>query len=140
MATDRLSSATAGANSADRLTVLYDEDCGFCKWALDRLLAWDRRGRLCSAPIQGPEAERMLAPIPRDPWLESFHVVQSAAPVVSAGAAAPPLLDRLPGGRPLAALLRAFPGTTERAYRFVADHRDWFAKALRIDATCSVRR
>jgi hypothetical protein len=40
--------------------------------------------------------------------------------VYSAGAAFPPLLRLLPGGRPLAALAAAFPSLTERAYRYVA--------------------
>jgi hypothetical protein len=45
----------------------------------------------------------------------------------------------LPGGRPLAACFRAFPRATERAYRWVAGHRDLLARLLRIDATCEIR-
>ena len=44
----------------------------------------------------------------------------------------------LPGGRPLAATFRAFPRATERAYRWVAAHRDLFTRVLRIDSTCEV--
>jgi predicted DCC family thiol-disulfide oxidoreductase YuxK len=58
----------------------------------------------------------------------------------SGGAAAAPLFEELPVGRPLAAVLRTFPGTTDRAYRFVAGHRDWFARRLGIDASCTLRR
>jgi hypothetical protein len=49
-------------------------------------------------------------------------------------------VSELPAGRPLAAVFRAFPKSTERAYRFVADHRDWFARRLGIDASCTLRR
>ena len=30
--------------------VLYDADCGFCRWAIDKLLVWDRAGRLAPRP------------------------------------------------------------------------------------------
>ena len=119
--------------------VLYDSDCGFCRWALDKILAWDRRGRLRSVAIQSDEGGRLLAGIDPDRRLDSWHLV-SDGEVRSAGAGAAPLFELLPGGRPLAALFRAFPRTTDRAYRWVADHRDSLARLLRIDASCSLRR
>lgn len=125
--------------AADQLAVLYDSDCGFCKWALDKILVWDRNRRLRPVAIQSEEGQRLLAEIPAERRLESWHLV-SDGDVRSAGAAAPDLFRALPGGRPLAALLRAFPGPTERAYRWVAGHRDLLARLLRIDATCELRR
>jgi predicted DCC family thiol-disulfide oxidoreductase YuxK len=120
--------------------VLYDEDCGFCKWSLDKMLAWDRHWRLRPVPIQSEEGERLLAGVPRDRWLESWHLVEPSGEVRSAGDAAAPLASLLPGGRPLAFLFRTFPGITGRAYRLVADNRDRIARLLRIDASCQVRR
>jgi len=120
--------------------VLYDEDCGFCKWSLDKILAWDRSHRLRPVPIQSDEGQRLLAGIPEERRLDSWHLADADGTVRSAGAAAPPLLDLMPGGRPLAAAGRAFPGMTERAYRGVAGNRDRLARLLRIDASCSVRR
>jgi predicted DCC family thiol-disulfide oxidoreductase YuxK len=124
---------------ADQLAVLYDSDCGFCKWALDKILAWDRSRRLRPVAIQSEEGQRLLAAIPPERRLESWHLV-AAGEVKSAGAAAPDLFRALPGGRPLAALLRAFPRVTDRAYRWVAEHRDLLARLLRIDASCELRR
>lgn len=43
------------------VTVLYDCDCGFCRWSVGRLLAWDRAGRLRPLAIQSPEGQRLLA-------------------------------------------------------------------------------
>jgi predicted DCC family thiol-disulfide oxidoreductase YuxK len=123
----------------DRLVVLYDRDCGFCRWSLDKILAWDRRRRLRPVAIQSGEGQRLLAPVPPERRLDSWHLVADGE-VRSAGAAAPQLFAVLPGGRPLAALLRAFPGPTERAYRWVAGHRDLMARLLRIDAGCEIRR
>jgi len=123
-----------------RQAVLYDEDCGFCKWSLDKILAWDRRGVLRPVPIQSEEAKALLAGVPEARRLESWHLVSPSGEVRSAGAAAPPLADLLPGGRPLAVLLRAFPGLTDRAYRFVADNRNRFGRLLGIDASCELRR
>jgi len=121
-------------------TVLYDEDCGFCKWSLDKILAWDRAAKLRPVPIQSEEGQRLLAGIPADRRLESWHLVDPSGAVHSAGAAAAPLFDLLPGGRPLAAAARAQPGPTERAYRAVAGNRDRLARVLRIDSSCEVRR
>ena len=120
--------------------VLYDEDCGFCKWSLDKILAWDRSRRLRPVPIQSDEGQRLLASVPEEDRLASWHLVEPSGEVRSAGAAAPLLFDVLPAGRPLAAATRAFPGATERAYRAVAGNRNRLARLLRIDASCSVRR
>jgi predicted DCC family thiol-disulfide oxidoreductase YuxK len=124
---------------SEQLAVLYDRDCGFCKWSLDKILAWDRNRRLRPVAIQSEEGERLLADVEPERRLDSWHLVEDGE-VRSAGAAAPRLFAALPGGRPLAALLRAFPGATERAYRWVAGHRDLMARLLRIDATCQLRR
>jgi predicted DCC family thiol-disulfide oxidoreductase YuxK len=126
--------------AAQRLAVLYDRDCGFCKWVLDKILAWDRRQRLRPVAIQSEEGQQLLAAIAPERRLESWHLVGDGGEVRSAGAAAPQLFDALPGGRPIAALLRAFPRLTERAYRWVADHRTLLARLLRIDASCELRR
>jgi predicted DCC family thiol-disulfide oxidoreductase YuxK len=122
-----------------QLAVLYDRDCGFCKWALDKILAWDRRSRLRPVAIQSDEGQRLLGEIPPERRLESWHLVTDGE-VRSAGAAAPRLLEALAGGRPLAALLRTFPRSTERAYGWVAGHRDLLARLLGIDASCELRR
>ena len=120
--------------------MLYDEDCGFCKWSLQKILAWDRSERLRPVPIQSDEGRRLLAPLVPDARLDSWHLVTTDGTLFSAGAAAEPLARMLPGGRPLGALFHAFPGFTERSYRYVARHRDRWARVLRIDANCEVRR
>jgi len=119
--------------------VLYDRDCGFCKWSLDKLLAWDRAHRLRAVPIQSEEGERLLASVEADKRLDSWHLVTAGGELFSAGAAAEPLARLLPGGRPFAALFHAFPALTARAYAYVAGHRDRWARWLRIDASCEVR-
>jgi predicted DCC family thiol-disulfide oxidoreductase YuxK len=120
-------------------TVLYDEDCGFCKWSLDKILAWDRSRKLRPVPIQSEEGQRLLTGVPEERRLDSWHLVDAGGIVRSAGAAAPPLLDLMPGGRLLAAMGRTFPRATERVYRAVAGNRDRLARILRIDASCQVR-
>ncbi len=127
------------ARTGAELALLYDSDCGFCKWSLDRILAWDRRRRLRPVAIQSDEGQRLLAAVPAGRRLDSWHLVADGE-VRSGGAAAPDLFAALPGGRPLAALLRAFPGLTERAYRWVAAHRELLARLLRVDDSCELRR
>jgi predicted DCC family thiol-disulfide oxidoreductase YuxK len=119
--------------------VLYDRDCGFCRWSLDKILAWDRRRVLRPVAIQSEEGTRRLAAIPPERRLDSWHLA-SDGELRSGAAAAPQLFAALPGGRPLAAVLGRFPGATERAYRWVADHRGLLARLLRIDPHCELRR
>lgn len=127
-------------SGAAQSVLLYDADCSFCRWSLDRILAWDRANRLRPVPIQSEEGSRLLAPITRDARLDSWHLVGADGRVFSAGAAAEPLARLLPGGRPLAAVFATFPGVTERCYQLVARHRDDLARLLRIDPNCQVRR
>jgi predicted DCC family thiol-disulfide oxidoreductase YuxK len=119
-----------------RAVVLYDSDCGFCRWSIDRILAWDRRGRLRPLALQDPEAERLLPGLDAEARLASWHLVSSDGRVYSAGAVAAPLLRLLPLGRPLAAVVGLFPGVTERAYRLLARNRDRFGRLA--GARCQV--
>ena len=120
--------------------VLYDDDCAFCKWSLDKILAWDRRQRLRPVAIQSDEGQGLLANMPEPERLDSWHVVLPSGEVRSAGAAAAPLAALLPAGRPLAFLFRSFPRLTDRAYRRVAANRNRFARWLGVDASCQLRR
>ena len=93
-------------------TVLYDRDCGFCRWCLGKVLAWDRRRSLRPVALQSDQGESLLAGMPEAKRLASWHLVDEEGTVRSAGAAFPGLLRLLSGGAPLAAL-------TARAKRFL---------------------
>ena len=114
-----------------RVPILYDADCGFCKWTLAVVLAWDRRRRLRPVALQAPEADELLAGMERERRFASWHLVEPGGRVRSAGAAVAPLMRLLPGGGPFGALARSFPAVTNRAYRWVADHRSSFGKLTR---------
>lgn len=124
----------------ERLVVLYDQDCGFCKWSLNKILAWDRRRRLRPVAIQSEEGQRLLDGVPESRRLESWHAVRPGGQVLSGGYAAPAITERLPCGSPLTFVFRRFPRTTDRCYSWVASNRDRVAGWLRIDASCEVRR
>jgi predicted DCC family thiol-disulfide oxidoreductase YuxK len=106
-----------------RLSVVYDDECGFCRWCLAKVLAWDRRGALRPVALSTPEAARLLDGMALAERGASWHLVEPGGRVHSGGAAFAPLARRLPGGRPLAALAARFPRAAERAYQAVADHR-----------------
>jgi predicted DCC family thiol-disulfide oxidoreductase YuxK len=117
-----------------RATVIYDADCGFCKVCLAVLLVWDgvRAGRGSSGhgtdalrplPLGTAEADRLLAALTVDQRNASWHLIDDDGRRNSAGAALAPALTLLPGGRIPAALVSRMPHITERAYRWVADHR-----------------
>lgn len=120
--------------------ILYDRDCGFCRWSLDKVLAWDRRRRLRPVAIQSPEGDEMLSDLEPGRRLESWHLVFPDGRVLSGASAAAPLAELLPAGRPLAWGLRSFPGVTERGYRWVAANRGKLARLLRISPGSEPRR
>jgi predicted DCC family thiol-disulfide oxidoreductase YuxK len=120
----------APAPSPGELLVLWDRDCGFCAWTLARFLRRDRAGRLRTAAIQGSHGDRLLAHLPRDARLASWHAVDEDGRVTSAGAALTEVLRRLPGGRVPAALTARLPGLTERGYAAVAGHRSALSRLL----------
>jgi len=101
-------------------TLLYDRSCGFCRRCVERILRWDRHRRVRPVALQDPEADILLDGLEEHARLGSWHLVTADGRVYSAGAAFPPLLRLLPGGRPLAAVAAVFPGLTERGYRWVA--------------------
>ena len=100
--------------------LLYDRSCGFCRRSVERILRWDRHRRLRPVALQDPEAGELLGGLDERARMASWHLVTGDGRVFSAGAAFPPLLRLLPGGRPLAAIAAAFPRLTERGYRWVA--------------------
>ncbi|MFL5738143.1 MAG: thiol-disulfide oxidoreductase DCC family protein [Actinomycetota bacterium] len=120
----------------DRAALLFDADCGFCRWATARLLRWDRSRRLRPVPLQSAEADLLLATVPKELRGSSWHLVRDGR-VRSAGRAVSPLLRMLPGGRVLAAVAEAFPGGTDASYAWVARHRGLLGRIVGQKA-CSV--
>lgn len=111
-------------------TVLfYDADCGFCRWSVSKILAWDRGQRLHAVPLQAAEADEMLPGMTDEDRKTSWHLVTNGR-VRSGGAAVAPLLRLLPGGAPLATLAGLAPSMTDTAYRWVADHRERLGLAI----------
>jgi predicted DCC family thiol-disulfide oxidoreductase YuxK len=100
-------------------TVLYDEDCGFCKVSVSLLLRWDRDARLYPVAIQSREGQRLLSALDPAERLASAHLVTPDGDLLSGGEAAPALFGVLPLGRPLAVIAaRAMP-ITVLVYRFL---------------------
>lgn len=113
-----------------RWIVLYDRDCGFCRWSLAVVLRADRRRRLRPVALQAPEADKLLADLPKVKRMASWHLVSPAGVRESAGAALPTLLGLLPGGRRPGAGLARIPELDERAYRWVAGHRSQLGRLI----------
>lgn len=123
-------SDSVGPAAEHRWVVLYDADCGFCKWLLSGLLRWDRAKRLRPIALQRPEADDLLPDLTPAERMASWHLVAPTGARRSGGAAVPALLGLLPGGWVLAAALAWFPGLTNRGYRWVAEHRSQLSKPV----------
>jgi predicted DCC family thiol-disulfide oxidoreductase YuxK len=110
--------------------ILYDADCGFCRWSLAQLLRLDRRSRLRPVPLQQPEADILLSGMAREQRMASWHLVGSDGQVYSGGDAFAPLLRLIPGGSAFAGVLAAFPSLCDVAYRTVAGRRSWLGRLI----------
>jgi predicted DCC family thiol-disulfide oxidoreductase YuxK len=110
--------------------LLYDPDCGFCKWTVTLALARDRERRLRPLALGTPAADALLGDLTPAERLASFHLVSPSGTRTSAGPAVPALLRLLSAGRVPAALLAAFPWLTERAYWWVADNRSTLSRLV----------
>ena len=88
------------------MVVLYDPDCGFCRVVLALLLRWDTQGRLRPVALGSEEADGLLRGMPEDERMASWHLVEDARAT------------------------ERFPGASDRAYRWVADHRSLLGRPI----------
>ena len=112
------------------VTVLYDLDCGFCRWSIGRLLAWDRARRLRPLAIQSAEGQRLLADLTPETRLATAHAIDAAGRRTSGGDALAPIAAVLPGGAPLAALGRRAPALARAGYRAIAGRRSFLGRQI----------
>ncbi|MCW3013685.1 MAG: hypothetical protein JWO02_777 [Solirubrobacterales bacterium] len=112
--------------------VLYDDDCGFCRWSVAQLLRWDERGRGVLRPvaIQSPEGARLLAAVPEEARLKTAHVVGPDDVVHSGGDAAAVVADVLPAGAPVAFVARLLPWVVRGGYSLIAGNRTRVSKLV----------
>ena len=139
-----VSAVQPGPPAEQGWTVLYDADCGFCKWLLSGLLRWDRAMTLQPIALQRPEADELLADLEPAQRMASWHLISPDGTRRSGGAAVPPMLRLLPGGRVPAAVVGRFPGLADRGYRWTAAHRSqlsrWVPQRAKRSASESVQR
>jgi predicted DCC family thiol-disulfide oxidoreductase YuxK len=113
-----------------RWTLLYDADCGFCKWTVSALLVWDRHERLAPCAIQSVHAQSLLSDLSPEQRLASVHLILPDGERLSAGSVAAPLLRLLPAGTILALVIARMPAPTNRAYEWVARNRTQLSRAV----------
>src|ERR1041384_6320841 len=117
--------------------LLYDADCGFCRWSLDKILARDRDRRVRPVPLQSAEADVLLKGMDRDRKMASWHLVTPEGTIYSAGAAVAPLMRVLPVTKGVAAIAGAMPPVTGIAYRLLSRNRTRLGKLIGSQA-CAV--
>jgi predicted DCC family thiol-disulfide oxidoreductase YuxK len=113
------------------LTLLYDADCGFCRWSVAWILRRVPAGTIVPATIQSPQGDALLeaAGVPVEDRLRSAHAHRAGDPpqaLRSGGDIVDLVGPLLQGatGRAAALGARALPGPLRRlAYGQVATNR-----------------
>jgi predicted DCC family thiol-disulfide oxidoreductase YuxK len=116
----------------DRPLVVFDGDCTFCRFWVAR---WKSvtGDRLEYAPYQ--ETAARFPEIPEEEFARAVQLVLPTGEVFSGAEAAVRTLAEVPGHRHWLAMYRGIPGAravTNAAYRFIADHRDFFFRVTRL--------
>lgn len=114
--------------------VLYDADCGFCTWTVDRIAARVAPGSIEIVPLQADRADELLGGrLDEAAKWASWHLVEPGGALYSGGEAIPRVLRHVRGGRLAARLAARLPRTTDAIYRFAARHRDRLGRVVRAD-------
>jgi predicted DCC family thiol-disulfide oxidoreductase YuxK len=106
--------------------VLYDADCGFCRWSMAWAMRRDHRHLLVSVPIQSPLGSELLVDVVPSDRLRSAHIVRDDGCRRSGGAAVADVLSVLPPTRALGRLAHSLPRTTALLYGVLAARRQSF--------------
>lgn len=103
--------------------LIYDGDCGFCRWGMHVVRRLDRAGVFGFCPYGHPVAESILSELPPDKRYTSHHAFRDGI-LHSATAAARITLEGLSLGRVAVAL------RLHRLYPFVARNRAFLGRLV----------
>jgi predicted DCC family thiol-disulfide oxidoreductase YuxK len=110
--------------------VLYDADCGFCRWAMAWAVGRDDRHVLVTVPIQSPLGCELLVEVPPSERLRAAHAIAADGSLYSGGAAAAQVLSVLAPTRALGHLATSLPRFTALLYGVTAARRATFGRLL----------
>lgn len=113
-----------------QVVLLYDEGCGFCRWALGKILERDRASVIRPVALQDPQADTLLDGMDPARKMASWHLVTPDGHAYSGGDAVAPLARLLPAGAPVAWIARLAPRLTRRCYAVVARNRHRLGRVL----------
>jgi lipase maturation factor 1 len=114
--------------------MIYDGCCNFCKFWIIR---WQRatEGRVEYIESQDPRVTTQFPELPRESFETSVQFIETDGKVYSGAEAVFRSLTYSRSGKWLLWLYRKVPGfaaVTERAYSFVAGHRESFSRLTRL--------
>jgi predicted DCC family thiol-disulfide oxidoreductase YuxK len=112
------------------LTVLYDEQCGFCT-TVARWLVRRGAGRLRAEPIGSALGARALRDLAEERRYDTVHVLDERGRRWSGAGSLPVLARATPGLAWAGSLLERVPQATELGYDWVARHRGALSRLLR---------
>jgi predicted DCC family thiol-disulfide oxidoreductase YuxK len=114
--------------------MIFDGDCNFCKFWVARWQLTTRES-VDYLPFQDPAVAARFPELPRERFESAVHLIEPDGAVYSGAEAAFRALATNPRAHWLPdwyARSPAFARATERAYRFVAEHRELFSTLTRL--------
>jgi len=106
--------------------LLYDDACSLCVRFKETIQRWDRRRAIDPVPFTDFRIPKIVPRMTRGQLENSFHLVFPDGRVESGDRAIPSLLALLPGGKPIAWLLRILPSgkwLCEKTYAWIVSRR-----------------
>jgi predicted DCC family thiol-disulfide oxidoreductase YuxK len=114
--------------------VLYDADCGFCRWAMAWAMNHDDRNQLVPVPIESELGGELLDDLEPTARLRSAHAIADDGKRRSGGAAVAAVLGLIQPAHLGARLARGLPRITNLLYGVVAKQRVGFGRFVDQDA------
>lgn len=116
----------------EHVTLFYDAGCPACRLFARLVLAADTERRIRTAPLDSPEADRVLGGLPKRERYGSYHLVLGDR-ITSGGPGMGPLLEQARLLRPVGRVVRRSPAAGRAAaalYGLLSRHRGALARIL----------
>ena len=111
----------------NKIVVIYDSECAFCRWSVNLMQGWDAHSILRFLPCRSPEREKEFPEIAEKECLEAMQAMFKGGSHKSGFDAIAHIMRRLTGWQKLVGFIMVYtPGMAlvgRAVYRWIAKNR-----------------